>query len=79
MTAVHLGGVNAPQFADETDVLDRVWLAKRGLYLGGGLYFRDGFERVAWTDDGRAFERTALSMAAADSRPNRFCVWQTIG
>ena len=34
---------------------DRVWLAERGLYFGGRLYPWDGFERVAWTDDGRAF------------------------
>ncbi len=34
---------------------DRVWLAERGLYFGGRLYSWDGFERVAWTDDGRAF------------------------
>jgi hypothetical protein len=34
---------------------DRVWLAERGLYLGGRLYPWDSFERVAWTDDGRAF------------------------
>ncbi len=34
---------------------DRVWLAERGLYLGGGLYAWEGFERLAWTDDGRAF------------------------
>jgi hypothetical protein len=34
---------------------DRVWLAERGLYFGGKLYPWDGFERVAWTDDGRAF------------------------
>jgi hypothetical protein len=33
---------------------DRVWLAERGLYVGGRLYHSDGFERVAWTDDGRA-------------------------
>ena len=33
---------------------DRVWLAGRGLYFGGRLYPWDGFERVAWTDDGRA-------------------------
>ncbi len=35
--------------------LDRVWLAERGLYFGGWLYPWDGFERVAWTDDRRAF------------------------
>ena len=35
--------------------LDRVWLAERGLYFHGRLYPWDGFERVAWTDDGRAF------------------------
>jgi len=34
---------------------DRVWLAERGLYFSGRLYPWDGFERVAWTDDGRAF------------------------
>ena len=34
---------------------DRVWLAERGLYFWGRLYPWDGFERVAWTDDGRAF------------------------
>jgi len=34
---------------------DRVWLAERGPYFGGRLYPWDGFERVAWTDDGRAF------------------------
>jgi hypothetical protein len=34
---------------------DRVWLAQRGFYLGGRLYPWEGFERVAWTDDGRAF------------------------
>jgi hypothetical protein len=34
---------------------DRVWLAERGLYFGGRLYPWDGFERFAWTDDGRAF------------------------
>jgi hypothetical protein len=34
---------------------DRVWLANRGLYFGGKLYPWDGFDRVAWTDDGRAF------------------------
>jgi hypothetical protein len=34
---------------------DRVWLAERGLYFGGRLYSWYGFERVAWTDDGRAF------------------------
>jgi hypothetical protein len=34
---------------------DRVWLAERGLYFGGRLYPWDDFERVAWTDDGRAF------------------------
>ena len=34
---------------------DRVWLAERGLYLGGRLYPWGGFERVAWTRDGRAF------------------------
>jgi hypothetical protein len=34
---------------------DRVWLAKRGLYLGGRLYPWDGLERIAWTDDDRAF------------------------
>jgi hypothetical protein len=33
---------------------DRVWLANRGLYLGGRLYTWDGFESVARTDDGRA-------------------------
>jgi hypothetical protein len=33
---------------------DRVWIAKRGLYFGGSLYPWDGFERVAWADDGRA-------------------------
>jgi hypothetical protein len=34
---------------------DRVWIAERGLYLGGRLYPWFVFERVAWTDDGRAF------------------------
>jgi hypothetical protein len=34
---------------------DRVWLAQSGLCFGGRLYPWDGFERVAWTDDGRAF------------------------
>jgi hypothetical protein len=34
---------------------DLVWLADRGLYFGGRLYSWYGFERVAWTDDGRAF------------------------
>jgi len=34
---------------------DRVWLANRGLYFSGSLYPWAGFERVAWTDDGRAF------------------------
>ncbi len=34
---------------------DRVWIAERGLYFGGRLYSWYGFERVAWTDDGRAF------------------------
>jgi hypothetical protein len=34
---------------------DRVWLAERGLYFGGRLYPWGGFERVAWSDDGRAF------------------------
>jgi len=35
--------------------VDRIWLAEWGLCLGGRLYPWDGFERVAWTDDGRAF------------------------
>jgi len=34
---------------------DRVWLAEWGLYFGGRLYPWDGFERVAWTDNGLAF------------------------
>jgi len=34
---------------------DRVWLTERGLYFGGKLYPWDDFERVAWTDGGRAF------------------------
>ena len=34
---------------------DRVWLAEHGLYFGGRLYPWGGFERIAWTDDGRAF------------------------
>jgi hypothetical protein len=34
---------------------DRVWLAEHGLYFGGRLYPWSGFERVAWTYDGRAF------------------------
>jgi hypothetical protein len=35
--------------------VDRIWLAERGLCFGGRLYPWDGFERVAWTNDGRAF------------------------
>jgi hypothetical protein len=34
---------------------DRVWLAERGIDFGRRLYSWDGFERVAWTDYGRAF------------------------
>lgn len=34
---------------------DRVWLTERGLFIGGTLRPWHAFERVAWTDDGRAF------------------------
>jgi len=35
--------------------VDRVWLAERGLCLGGALYPSGTFERVAWSDDARVF------------------------
>ena len=35
--------------------VDHIWLAERGLCFNGGLYPWDGFERLAWTNDGRAF------------------------
>ena len=34
---------------------DRVWLTTNGLYLCGSFYPRARIERLAWTDDGRAF------------------------
>ncbi len=34
--------------------VDRIWLAERGLCFGVRLYPWDGFERVAWSKDGRA-------------------------
>ena len=50
---------------------DRVWLAERGLYFGGRLYAWDGFERVAWTDDGRAFALSKEGPVAAPALGSR--------
>jgi hypothetical protein len=35
--------------------VDRIWLTERGLCFGGRFYPWDGFERVAWADNGEAF------------------------
>lgn len=51
--------------------VDHIWLAERGLCFNGGLYPWDGFERLAWTNDGRAFALRRRS-------PWRFQRWTVV-
>ena len=46
---------------------DRVWLTERGIFIGGTLRPWHAFERVAWTDDGRALRSAEKAVFAYHS------------